>query len=194
MSDRNPPQAPALNLPSAALHARTHTEPHPDSEEAVRYERRRVSKELEPIPRERVATPSPDGPREAHATPTLASLRSRNTSLRSSTASSREELRRYGSAISGASTQADTAGGTGSVAGSARSRRLLHWYDPVARFWTSHISLTIDEGAHRDHLGMSLLLPSPSLAQHQLTNLQQHSNAPSSATSAPPSSSSCLAS
>jgi uncharacterized membrane protein YidH (DUF202 family) len=34
-------------------------------------------------------------------------------------------------------------------------RRPPHWYDPITRFWTTHISLTIDKGAHRDHLGTS---------------------------------------
>jgi hypothetical protein len=166
MIDSFPLNAPALNLPSAALHERTPTEPYPDSEEAVRYERRRLSKELEPMHGERVAKPSPSSPAEAHATPPCASLRSRNTSVHSSTDDSREDLRRHASTISGASTQADTVGGRDHGTESLRSdRRPSHWYDPVAKFWTTHISLTIDDGAHRDHLGTFFPL---SLAQHQL--------------------------
>jgi hypothetical protein len=165
MSDRNLPHAEALNLASAALHARAHDEPHPDSEDAVRHERRRVSKELESIHGERVVTPSPDSPREAHARPTF-SLRSHNTSLHSSVDGSREELRRYASTIGGTSTQADTEEGSHPGAGSLRSGRSIpHWYDPIVKFWTSHISLIIDEGAHRDHLGTSFA--APTLTQHQ---------------------------
>ncbi|KAF2277433.1 uncharacterized protein EI97DRAFT_374682 [Westerdykella ornata] len=29
-----------------------------------------------------------------------------------------------------------------------------HWYDPIVKFWTRHISLTIDEAPHRDHLAL----------------------------------------
>jgi uncharacterized membrane protein YidH (DUF202 family) len=29
-----------------------------------------------------------------------------------------------------------------------------HWYDPIVKFWTAQISVTIDEGSHRDHLAL----------------------------------------
>lgn len=145
MSDYPPPPLPPLNLPSAALHIHNHArqEAYPDSEDAVRHERQRFARELEPVRRERDATLN-----EAHATPNFGSLRSRNTSLRNDGwETSRSELRRY------ASTQADTVG-----QGEAGAERSCRFYDPVIKFWTTEISITIDEGAHRDHLGMSLSL------------------------------------
>ncbi|ORY05078.1 hypothetical protein BCR34DRAFT_448932, partial [Clohesyomyces aquaticus] len=33
-------------------------------------------------------------------------------------------------------------------------RQVPHWYDPVVKFWESQISVTIDEGSHRDHLAL----------------------------------------
>lgn len=65
-----------------------------------------------------------------------------------------------------------------------------HWYDPVVKFWKNQISVTIDEGAHRDHLGM--LMPiffeetRMDCGGKRLT-LEQRTSAPSSATYAPPS-------
>lgn len=29
-----------------------------------------------------------------------------------------------------------------------------HWYDPVVKFWTTQVSLTMDEGSQRDHLAL----------------------------------------
>jgi len=139
-----------LGLPSAALHHHAYAEPHPDSEDAVRYERQRFAKELVPIHRERVAEAN-----EAHATPSFASLRSRNTSLRSSSHGSRDDLRRRTSNMDGVSTQIDVHEDRSDGEEVGWTER---WYDPVISFWTTHISLSIDEGAHRDHLGTSLFL------------------------------------
>lgn len=151
MSDPTSSRAlPPLDLPSAALHYHAHAEPHPDSEDAVRYERQRFSKELVPVHRERIA-----GADEAHATPTFASLRSRDTSLRSSMHGSRDDLRRRTSGVDSTSTQVD---GYEDRDDGEEVDRTERWYNPLVRFWTTHISLSIDEGAHRDHLGTSPFL------------------------------------
>jgi hypothetical protein len=145
MSDR----APQLDIAPATLHAPTGREPHVDSEEAVQYERRRVSRELDPICHQ-------DSSRRIsnalHTPRTEASLRSRNASLLD-TIASQEHIRR---ASSNLSTQPDVPGASATGAQSTRSSvREPHWYDPVTKFWRTHISLSIDEGAHRDHLGTS---------------------------------------
>ena len=137
-----------LDLPAAALHHHACAEPHPDSEDAVRYERQRFAKELVPVHRERIA-----GANEAHATPSFASLRSRDTSLRSSSHGSGDDLRRRTSNLDGLSTQIDVYEARSDGEEVDRKER---WYAPAIRFWIRHISLSINEGAHRDHLGTCL--------------------------------------
>lgn len=147
-------RTPQFELPSAALHAPTHREPHIDSEESVRYERRRVSRELEPIFHHESSRQSSEAPQTSEASPNYASLRSRIASTRDSS-TSRAHLRRNVSATSDASTQLDSPGASEDGGRSSRtSIRVPHWYDPATKFWRTHISITIDEGAHRDHLGM----------------------------------------
>jgi hypothetical protein len=128
-----PHPPPRLELPSAALHTSTHRELHVDSEEFVKFERRRVARELEPI----------------HC---LESLR-KSSKARSTIP--RENLRRYDASPNDTRSQPDAS------EFSRRSTRSFlkrpHWYDFIAKFWNTHISITIDEGAHRDHLGMLLL-------------------------------------
>jgi hypothetical protein len=144
MADRTPPR---LELPSAALNAPTDREPHVDSEEAVRYERRHVSRELESVYTQKTL-------RYASIEPSN-SLRSRNASIREFTAS-HEQLRRHNSTRSNADTQPDNPDTTehdGRSTIASTSLRERHWYHPITHFWTTHITLTIDEGAHRDHLG-----------------------------------------
>ena len=144
------PPLPHLDLPSAALHtySRAPDESHPDSEDAVRYERQRVAKELGPVGCKRTTTPG-----TAHATPSFASLRSRNVSLTSRDNASRGELRQY------PSTQPDVQ--EEEAVYSAAERSKPRFYDPIVKFWTTQISLTMDEGTHRDHLGTSLVVPTP---------------------------------
>ena len=148
MSVPAPPRAVSpLGLPAAALHDRAHAEPHPDSEVAVRYERQRYSQELGPVRRERTTTLN-----EPRAIPSLNSIRSRNALLCSSTNDSTEDLRRHASDISITSAQVNVyqeGPGRDEVA------RTERWYDPVVKLWAAHVSLSIDEGAHRDHLGIS---------------------------------------
>ncbi|KAF2636211.1 hypothetical protein P280DRAFT_410070 [Massarina eburnea CBS 473.64] len=33
-------------------------------------------------------------------------------------------------------------------------RQVPHWYDALVKFWTTQVDITIDEGAHRDHLAL----------------------------------------
>ncbi|KAH7408339.1 hypothetical protein DE146DRAFT_371341 [Phaeosphaeria sp. MPI-PUGE-AT-0046c] len=142
---------PRLELPSAALRAPTHQEPHVDSEEAVRYERERVSRELDELPSHDTLPPRS---KAAYARPSFASLRSRDFSLPNST-SSGDQLRRTAAAATGRDTEPNAAieqeqdgRGTPSLA------RESHWYGSVKKFWNAHVSITIEEGAHRDHLAL----------------------------------------
>jgi hypothetical protein len=110
-------------LPSAVLNAPTHREPHVDSEEAVQHERHRIARELNPIQYLEISRQSSEAP---PTTLSDASLRSRNASLQEPV-NSHESLR--------------------------SSKSTPHWYDSITGFWNTHISITIEEGAHRDHLG-----------------------------------------
>jgi hypothetical protein len=171
---------PRLELPSAALNAPTHREPHVDSEEAVRYERRRVSQELEYVHHrvvsggslEEIAYTNGGSPSSA----SLRSLRSRNAASRSQKVS-QEHLRRHNSIISGSSTQPGTQDASESGGQSiGPSVRTSHWYDPATSFWTTHVSITIEDGAHRDHLGTCR---PPSSYLNFESHHAQHSSAPS---------------
>jgi len=133
MTNHGPPQ---LELPSAVLHVRSQREPHVDYEEAVQHERRRVSRELEPILHH-------DSSRPCHT-----SLRSRNASSRDSTASREHSETTAGDESTAPDLNHLT---TQSTTSSITSR----WHTPITSFWFTHISLTIDSNAHRDHLGTS---------------------------------------
>lgn len=153
MTDRNPAHATPLELPPAALNAPLHRKPHPDSEESVQYERQRVSRELEPYVHSS-SRPSTDTSRPPRATPSFASLRSRNAAQRNSADPSQEHLARHDSTTSNATTQPDIPGASEAGRLSTRSFvKVPHWYDPIARFWTTHVCPSMDEGAYRDHLG-----------------------------------------
>ncbi|EAT88422.1 hypothetical protein SNOG_04662 [Parastagonospora nodorum SN15] len=152
MTNRNPPQ---LELRVAELHMRSQRELHVDSEEAVQHERRRVSRELEPIHAHESSRRSSE---VLHQSPDHASLRSRNASSRNSTGSHNSP--RPGVGNEGTAT--DTSQTT--IQSTTPSSR---WYTPITSFWSTHISLKIDSNAHRDHLGTFPSPPSPmSLTQH----------------------------
>lgn len=139
-----------LDLP----YAPTRREPHVDSEEAVQYERRRVSRQLEPLEPSR------------HSSEVEHILRSRSAFQESAT--SQEQLRRHGS---NSSTRPDVDNANEDRdRGPNQSTRLLQWYGPSVKFWITYINLTIDEGAHRDHLGT--LPPYPFF---RISLLTQHS-------------------
>ncbi|KAK7191681.1 uncharacterized protein CC84DRAFT_1115765 [Paraphaeosphaeria sporulosa] len=80
------------------------------------------------------------------------------------------------------STAADTSGSRLRL-----GRQTLRWHDRVVRFWTSNVSVTIEEGAHRDHLALertflgylrtSLALVMTGIITAQLFRLQ-HSSSP----------------
>ncbi|KAF2013325.1 hypothetical protein BU24DRAFT_234965 [Aaosphaeria arxii CBS 175.79] len=140
---------PSLGLPPSGLS--TAQEPHPDSEEFVRHERRRVASELDTIqsPNASLANPS----REPSTTPSYQhyqDTRSRGSDRNPSTIWRR-------TATPSASDITTIPDSEGPEANDTRRYRLqrqaTHWYDPVVRIWTSQISITIDEGSHRDHLG-----------------------------------------
>ena len=134
MTDSNPHDAPPLTLPRAALSA--HSEPaHPDSEEALQYGRHRVAQELKTI--------HPDEPCVTSA-----------SSLRSRTQSPTVGLQQRPSRTS---TAGDTPESEGENAASQNARRKTkRWYEPVANFWKTHVSIVIEDGDPRDYLGKSL--------------------------------------
>jgi hypothetical protein len=148
MTDHNPSR---LDLPSAAFYAPTYREPHVDSIEAVQYEQRRISRELEPVSRVEATRQSSTS---LPSNLSHASLRSRNASPQASIVPHRD-LRQYGLSLSDTSThQHENENPRGSTRSSIKRRR---WYFPITKFWNTHVSITIDEGAHRDHLGKSIL-------------------------------------
>jgi hypothetical protein len=142
MTERTAPQ---LELPYAS----THCEPHVDSEEAIQYERHRVPRELELIHSHEYGSQKPEAPRNSKS----------HTSLRSCSASataSHNHLRRQESATSSASTQPDVHGSSVDRRTTTSSTREPHWHDPITKFWNTHISITIDDGDPRDHLGTTI--------------------------------------
>jgi hypothetical protein len=165
-----------LELPYAS----THREPHVDSEEATQFERRRVSRELDAIDPSRSGKQSSEAPQDSKS----------HTSLRSRIASataSQEHLRCQSSAASDPSTQPDVQNSSLDGRTTRSSIRQSHWHDPISKFWNTHISITIDEGAHRDHLGT---FNSPPLTDNCRLTFYQPSSVPFSAIYALPSSSS----
>jgi uncharacterized membrane protein YidH (DUF202 family) len=156
MADRTQPR---LDLPSAALHAPAHREPHVDSDDAVQYEHQRVSRELGTIYHGYTSKQSLKEAQTLEASPSYASLRSRNASLRDSTTSSKTFQRVHSDVIS-TSTQPDIPSASDDSGRSFRTlTRISHWHDLIIKFWKAHVSLTIEEGAHRDHLGMQFTMP-----------------------------------
>jgi hypothetical protein len=171
---------------AAALHNCTRRESHPDSEEAVQIERQRVAQELGPFGHRLKSRTT------SHASSHVPS-QTRQTSDISSTASN-VPLQDCDSLESYATTQPDVTRSQGS------SIREIRWYSPVVKFWTTHVryvfrvilptylltrnSLTIDEGAHRDHLGDILCSTSLKeyadlvqlLSAHSLAICEHHSS------------------
>ncbi|KAF1360591.1 hypothetical protein EJ07DRAFT_45487, partial [Lizonia empirigonia] len=66
------------------------------------------------------------------------------------------------------------------------SIREQHWYSPVVKFWTTYVSLTVDEGTQRDHLALertflgylrtSLILVMTGVIIAQLFRIQRSAN------------------
>lgn len=102
--------------------------PHHDSEEFVRSDRHRTAQELE-------------------------DLRENGTEAALATASIRESSREgtggsphtHGPGLDRQPSQANT--------GTDLQRQSLRWYDGILSFWRRNVCVTIEEGAHRDHLG-----------------------------------------
>ncbi|CAE7000520.1 hypothetical protein PTNB85_08945 [Pyrenophora teres f. teres] len=100
----------------------------------------------------------------------------------------RDTLRRRSSGVDGrASAQPDSATRAEEEEDGENTERKRRWYDGIVKFWTMQISLTIEEGAHRDHLALertflaylrtSLLLAMMGIVVAQLFHLQ-HSPTP----------------
>jgi len=149
--DASPPPPPPFMLSAPSLDFTT-PEPHPDSEEFRQGNRHRTSRELESIYEQSGSqrpqttphtSPNAPQPRRSYRT------RSRANSGRNSSYCSRTW-----SCPSEAPTALDPEGPDGHNDRRHRLRRqVVHWYDPVVKFWTTQVSVTIDEGHHRDHLG-----------------------------------------
>lgn len=147
----------------ATLHDCTRRVSHPDSEEAVQIECQRAAQELQPFEYRFESGAISSTCRQRQEDPS----RTRQISHISSNASN-APLQCRVSLDSYASTQPGVTCSQGS------SVRAVYWYSPVERFWTLHVryvagstflaslltrySLTIEEGAHRDHLGIHHLL------------------------------------
>jgi hypothetical protein len=169
MTEHTPPsKASAFALSAAILH--TDDSAHPDSEAFVKRERHRLSRELKTVYELESPEPSshkqlpPSAPRTIPASSIRSCRSSGRSSLRAGNTSSPS------SHLSQATTAEDSQGPEAQGSGRYRLRRQVpHWYDPVVKFWTSQVSVTIDEGSYRDHLGTSpvpyqaasLTLPSP---------------------------------
>ncbi|KAF3001974.1 hypothetical protein E8E13_007609 [Curvularia kusanoi] len=128
---------------AATLHDCTRRAFHPDSEDAVRIEQQRVARELRPYKisaSTQVALHTDD---QDDGVPSRLRLSSHRSSI-----ATNAPLRNYESLASYATTQSNVSHIRDN------SIREEHWYDPLVDFWTTHISLTIDEGAHRDHLAL----------------------------------------
>ncbi|KAF1932323.1 uncharacterized protein M421DRAFT_289262 [Didymella exigua CBS 183.55] len=133
---------------AAVLHDCTRRISHPDSEEAVQIERQRVAQELEPFSYQKKSRATSYAARQPHDGPS----RTRQTLHTSSTASN-APLRDRVSLESRVTTQSNA------TRSQSNSIRAIYWYSKVVRFWTTHVSLTIDDGAHRDHLGIDPASP-----------------------------------
>ena len=140
-----PPPAPPLTLPPNAaetLNAQA-APPHHDSQEFLRGDRHRTAQELGSIEKGRAS---------AASVTNAGSLTHASTSR----AGSEHRSQRIGASLRARSSQSSTGS---RPRGRAQGRR-PQWYDAVARFWGRNISVTIEDGAHRDHLGT--LAPSSS--------------------------------
>lgn len=137
MSESIPPMPPPLDLPPATLNAPSKAV-HPDSAEALQYGRHRVAQELDLI--------SP-GVLRSTGTVSRTSLRTRGPQ-----SSAWGPQRRPSSA----STAADTTGTNQSESRSRDKRARTPWYALVTKFWTTEISVTVDDGDPRDYLGKTL--------------------------------------
>lgn len=116
----------------------------------MRNYRHRTATELDTIREHGGSTPGTHGhPADASRSPHSPVLHSQSRSQ-----SYRQGgVRRRASEVS---TVPDTLGPEESNERRYRLRRQKpRWYDPVAKFWTTQVSVTIDEGTHRDHLGGS---------------------------------------
>ncbi|KAF2186968.1 hypothetical protein K469DRAFT_629751 [Zopfia rhizophila CBS 207.26] len=144
----SPPRAPPLELPLAVLHSAP-SPPHPDSEEFRQSDRYRTAQELESVALPKSSSSKHLSPNALHPLRSP-SLRSRGNSIRSSPF--RGGLARRNSEIS---TVADSLGPEGRDERRHQLRRQVpHWHDPIVKFWKTQVSITIDEGSHRDHLAL----------------------------------------
>lgn len=143
MTRKSPPQASRLTLPAAVLHS-PRFPPHPDSEESVQYERHRVSQELSSIGKSGRCSLNSGQCDSAIQTEDILS-RSTTTQTGTSHANNLSEI----------PTASDSQGPNSHNVRSYRLRRQSpRWYGFVVNFWTTHISIELDEGVHRDHLAL----------------------------------------
>ncbi|KAJ4288159.1 hypothetical protein N0V90_012176 [Kalmusia sp. IMI 367209] len=140
--DRSPPKAPPLSLPLAAASAFNAPVPlpHPDSEEFLRNDRHRTAQELGPV-----------NNNHASASRSNAGLLEPSTHSKESACSSTilESLRRRPSQTT---TATDVPGPEEQQLYLRRQK--VWWFHGLVGFWKRHVSVTIDEGAHRDHLAL----------------------------------------
>ena len=166
-SETPPAPAPSLTLLPAALHFPI--EPHPDSDQHRQNDKHRTAKELKSI------LPSSSSRKSSSHSPNLAprpgpssSSRSLYIYPRSSSIRSSPFLRSRQPRLSDISTVPDD--DWEREAWRYRLKRQTpHWYDGIFRFWGRQISVVVDQGQQRDHLGRrEFSLTYPALNKHLL--------------------------
>lgn len=147
--DSPPPPAP-LTLPPSAVLSTARRAPHPDSEEYRQEDRHRTAKELDQIPPS--SSPHISIQQSPNVGPQASSSRSPYVRARGGSTRSSPYLRARPRGYSNATTAPDEEGEREQNRYRLR-RQKPRWYDPIAKFWKSQISPSIEEGAYRDHLG-----------------------------------------
>ena len=150
-SEPPPAAAPSLTLLPAALHFPI--EPHPDSDQHRQNDKHRTAKELKSI------LPSSLSRKGSSCSPNLAPRPGPSSSSRPSyiyppSGSIRSSLflRSRQPRLSDISTVPDD--DWEREAWRYRLKRQTpHWYDGIFRFWGRQISVVVDQGQQRDHLG-----------------------------------------
>ncbi|KAF2801837.1 uncharacterized protein BDZ99DRAFT_469350 [Mytilinidion resinicola] len=151
----DPDPAP-LTLPPATLHFPL--SPHPDSDEHRKKYNQRTAKELTSLSPSGSAYASSSSPNEQRSqggpsrSPNAAPTHPRNSFGLSRTSQSLRSRpsRRHSESL----TTVPDEDWEADASRNQLRRQTPHWYDGITKWWKAQISVTIDEGQHRDHLAL----------------------------------------
>ncbi|KAF2498233.1 hypothetical protein BU16DRAFT_524379 [Lophium mytilinum] len=151
----DPDPAP-LTLPPATLHFPL--SPHPDSDEHRKIHNQRIAKELDSLSPSGSAHASSSSPNEQRSQEELSrSPYAYPTQPRNSFGLSRtspylraRSARRHSESITTVPDEEWEA----EASRNQLRRQTPHWYDGITKWWRTQISVTIEEGQHRDHLAL----------------------------------------